>query len=81
MYKSIKQLAVMFALSVRTVERRTKEMQELDRYPKTAIIEDLGFVRVDSRAFADYLMNRKRLKAGVKVEPYNAKEIQKQLAM
>lgn len=79
MYKSILEIQKLFGISRATVRKRLEELEESRRYPKIAIIEDMGFLRIDLRAFTDFMYNRRRIKAGMKIEPYNPMQIQEQL--
>ena len=66
---SKKTLAAQYNLSPSTIDRRLDELEEeisRHRYPATALIRGSGAVRVDPEVFADYLVNRKRIKSGIK---------------
>ncbi len=66
---SKKTLAAQYNLSLCTIDRRLEEIAEeisRHRYPATALIRGAGAVRVDPDVFADYMVNRKRIKSGIK---------------
>ena len=70
-------LGVVFDLGKTTITERIREFREWiakGRYPRTSIIEDGKFIRVNRYAFHDFLVNRRRLNERNMekfVEPYN----------
>lgn len=61
MYKRVKDLMTDYSISRGTVRVLLGEMEDSNRYPKSAIIGG-SCIRVDADAFQDYMENRRELK-------------------
>lgn len=73
MYLKINDLLDMYSISRSTAYRMIKEMQELNRYPKSSIIGSGKRRRIDKDAFQDFFENMEMLRhpnMRKYVEPY-----------
>lgn len=73
MYLRVNDILEIYSISRSTAYRMIKEMQELNRYPKSSIIGSGKRRRIDKAAFQDFYENMEYLRHPVMkkyVEPY-----------
>lgn len=77
MYLKATDLKDMYRISISMVNKIVREMLDCKRYPKSAIIGDRRFRRIDSDAFQDYMENMEYLRHPTMkkyVQPYKTKK-------
>ena len=72
-YLKVSEWCKRYSVSRQTVYRMLKEMTELHRYPAGEIIPMDTSYRVSETAVHDFMINRRALKHGIPVEPYDSK--------
>lgn len=68
-YRKRTNIAKLFDMSPRTVDKYIKEMEGSKRYPEDFCLKDVGSTLIEEEAFRDYLRYRRTLKSAPRLVP------------